>query len=848
MKKKFVLFVLILLVSKINAGSLFWSTTFGGKDADRVKKVCVDDQGNKFVVGFTQSGKFTDSSFVYLSPHNSNHYLFAAKFSAAGDLLWCNYYQGTILGEPNSICLDGNGDLFFSTTGGHIFKCTNTAILPFASYPFLLKIAFHKGELYVLTTKMLKKGSQIIDLVVMQPSDVKDKMKAVDFAWNSNDEIYVLSYFEDSGFSTGAGKAITKFKNGAYNDSTTNKVNWPDDYGDAFISKYSAQGGLLWSSFFGGRWRDLPKCIAINKKNNEVFIMGGTRTESYILNPVNNFPVKNLAGAFNKDFNIVPQFSSDVTDVFLACFNQNDSLIWSTSFAGDNNEYIEDIALSESGDLYFTGYMSTYRPQSTYTYSPPTPQKYNLPMAHGVGDFRSFIGYNQVLFVGCFSADKKLVWNTFFEEKPRGYSDGYAQTSFGICTHKNELYLVGETNMDYLNFKVMTPGNNHGAYIPNYKTDIPLAYGLNYVKNSQKPASRPGDGGNGFANPRAMDGFIAMFKKPTKTFYDTIHLCENDSILIDGIYRKTAGTFQNITSVAKYIGVTGYPDGNSSGVAMKYDSYDSISNVFLKLTRASRVNTSLTISAGDSVLFNNIFIKTEGTYIDTLKSVFGCDSIVTLKLSLINSDCARREDLSFNNTIATASSLPIGVSIYAKIEVKNDVDFYKFDLTNTTTMRLELNNLPKNYNLKLYKNTTQLAVSGLSGLSNEVIQKTLTAGVYYVKIYPSSQNQFDNSNCYSLIIYPKLGRQEDEPFEEQVNVLEYSIFPNPANEKLLIQLPKNESVAAIEMYNSLGQLVNKFDMIGSTFEINTNNLKNDLYILRIINNNEVYTEKIIIQH
>jgi hypothetical protein len=67
-------------------------------------------------------------------------------------------------------------------------------------------------------------------------------------------------------------------------------------------------------------------------------------------------------------------------------------------------------------------------------------------------------------------------------------------------------------------------------------------------------------------------------------------------------------------------------------------------------------DTSISLACGDSVNFGNHFYDTAGTYTDTLISVGGCDSIVTLQLSvsgdttyLMDTICANTS-LAFNGT------------------------------------------------------------------------------------------------------------------------------------------------------------------------------------------------------
>ncbi|MBK7958925.1 MAG: hypothetical protein IPK03_12990 [Bacteroidetes bacterium] len=75
----------------------------------------------------------------------------------------------------------------------------------------------------------------------------------------------------------------------------------------------------------------------------------------------------------------------------------------------------------------------------------------------------------------------------------------------------------------------------------------------------------------------------------------------------------------------------------------------------------SFANISKSICSGDSLLFNGIYIKTNGTYLDTLINASNCDSIITLTLNIANiqgsitKKICMNDSFLFNGTYLKAS-------------------------------------------------------------------------------------------------------------------------------------------------------------------------------------------------
>ena len=99
---------------------------------------------------------------------------------------------------------------------------------------------------------------------------------------------------------------------------------------------------------------------------------------------------------------------------------------------------------------------------------------------------------------------------------------------------------------------------------------------------------------------------------------EVFEICEGDSALIDGIYRKTAGFYNDSFT--------------------KINGCDSIFVKELVVYPIESVSSDMELCFKDSVLLFGTYRKTAGTYSETIQSTFGCDStnIVNLTVKVVN--------------------------------------------------------------------------------------------------------------------------------------------------------------------------------------------------------------------
>ncbi|APY11852.1 hypothetical protein BWZ22_11680 [Seonamhaeicola sp. S2-3] len=82
------------------------------------------------------------------------------------------------------------------------------------------------------------------------------------------------------------------------------------------------------------------------------------------------------------------------------------------------------------------------------------------------------------------------------------------------------------------------------------------------------------------------------------------------------------------------------------------------------------------------------------------------------------------------------------------------------------------------------------------------------------------------------------------------NTTSFKLFPNPAkNKQFIVQAKNNESLLGIVIYDVFGKTVKKEDFKSTTFytDINVNNLKSGVYIIKVNTTEGVGTQKLIIK-
>ncbi|MFX0053366.1 MAG: SBBP repeat-containing protein [Promethearchaeota archaeon] len=315
-------------VLKLSAdgSELLFSTFIGGQDYEYAKSIVVDEFGNAYVTGLTNSTDFPSVN-AYNSTHGGNPDCFVLKLSANGStLLYSTFIGGAGLDSGESIAVDTSGNAYVTgyteSTG---FPTVNAYDSTFngTSDSFVFKLS-NDGSTLVFSTFIGGSGHDAGTSVILDTSC----------------SIYVTGYTESADFPTVD----------AY-DSTYHHSMRLDRPGDCFVFKLSADGStLLYSTFVGGSTMDSGRSIAVDSSCN-VYVTG--YTSSYDFPTVNAYDSNNEGG-----------------DCFVfKLSNDGSTLVFSTFIGGEDPDYAYSIALDASGNVYVTG--STVSPDF------PTVNAYN---------------------------------------------------------------------------------------------------------------------------------------------------------------------------------------------------------------------------------------------------------------------------------------------------------------------------------------------------------------------------------------------------------------------------------------------------------------------------------------
>jgi uncharacterized protein (TIGR03437 family) len=297
--------VLWLIAFNIQAGApplIDYVTYLGGSYADSAAGIAVDSTGAAYVAGTTLSPDFPVTSTSLGTPSANSVCSFVTKLNPSGTAIDFSVCLANVL--VTAFALDGNGNMYLGTPNS-LVKLDPAA----------------ENILYATPT-----GGPVESLAVDAAGDV-----------------YIAG-------TAGPGLATTA---GAYQSQSAGTVNCPNalngpevQCNNAFITKLSPSGSVVWSTYVGGSGPDDAHAIAVDSAGN-VWVAGET------VSP--NFPT--TAGAISRTF----QGEVDLGplrygDAFVAKLDPTGShLIYSTYLGGSGPDGAFGLAVDATGAVYIAG-------------------------------------------------------------------------------------------------------------------------------------------------------------------------------------------------------------------------------------------------------------------------------------------------------------------------------------------------------------------------------------------------------------------------------------------------------------------------------------------------------------
>ena len=209
-----------------------------------------------------------------------------------------------------------------------------------------------------------------------------------------------------------------------------------------------------------------------------------------------------------------------------------------------------------------------------------------------------------------------------------------------------------------------------------------------------------------------------------------------------------------------------------------------------------------------------------------------------------------------NETKNTAKQFPLGTTINASIGTATDQDWFKFATTSTLKhIKVNMSNLPANYDVKLWKGTTLVGTSANLGTLNEqIIYNNAAKTTYYVQVYGVS-GAFNIYNCYNLLTQISASSfrttGEDVITEVEPIVDELLVFPNPAQDLVTLVVPfGNQTEGVLSIMDITGKVVTSQKLYGEsdvkTMTMDVSQFKEGLYIANFRAGDKIYSQKLAI--
>ncbi|MBN8682263.1 MAG: T9SS type A sorting domain-containing protein [Chitinophagales bacterium] len=218
-----------------------------------------------------------------------------------------------------------------------------------------------------------------------------------------------------------------------------------------------------------------------------------------------------------------------------------------------------------------------------------------------------------------------------------------------------------------------------------------------------------------------------------------------------------------------------------------------------------------------------------------------------------------------NNTRNTAKVIPVNTNINMQIATSSDIDWLRFSNTSSTPrIKVDLTNLPFDYDLQLYRNTTLLGTSQNAGTTAEqLIANTTTVSTsYYARVY-GYNGAFSNSQCYTLRVslsssnWRTDGSTDGDVVEGEIPVLfenaAFGIFPNPANNEVTIEVPMDaDRDVQVRIVDGAGRVALEQNRVlgkgDNRIQFDLNRLANGMYFVQVRNGEQVSMRKLVVAH
>lgn len=206
------------------------------------------------------------------------------------------------------------------------------------------------------------------------------------------------------------------------------------------------------------------------------------------------------------------------------------------------------------------------------------------------------------------------------------------------------------------------------------------------------------------------------------------------------------------------------------------------------------------------------------------------------------STCSTPYDVSTNGNRNGAATIPFNTDINGFINPSSDNDYYRFVISSGGTFTVTLSDLPGDYDLRLYRNNSVVAISDNGGTASETINYTANAGTYYARVN-GFNGASSSTNCYTLRVQLGTASRGDDLIVDN----KISLFPNPATNTVNVRIDDLTGSAQLKVFDVMGKMVINQQTNKTVTELNIAKLSSGIYMLNISDVNGVRTMKFVKQ-
>lgn len=402
----------------------------------------------------------------------------------------------------------------------------------------------------------------------------------------------------------------------------------PTGYKDAFVIKLDTDGNLIWAKHFGGPGDTgaAPTILEIDKDNNVIVCGAFNNTVDFDPGP----------GTFNLT-------STAHIQSFIVKLNSNGDLVWAKQFGNSPVVYsgsnIADVRCDQQGNIYTVGDVA-----GSCDFD-PGPNVYTLAAA----------GQNDG-FIAKLTPNGDFVWAKKVTNTSGYYNNFTRSRAIEVDAMNNVItagFFIGTFDFDpgpgvnnvtpagyYDSYILKLTGNGDFVWVktiggPDYDTGNDLALDNDnniYLAGSYGPTVDydPGPGDHTVTSSYYGPGAIIKLNPDGNFVYAA--LFESISYGSNLCRRLVVDDARNVYTGGYLSGTVDFDPGPT--VYPLSASADEVPFV-IKLSRCKNVTTStLNINACSDYTLNNEKFDSSGTYTRIIPNVLGCDSIITLHLTI----------------------------------------------------------------------------------------------------------------------------------------------------------------------------------------------------------------------